>query len=428
MASYSFSSPGYVNIPPYYNTTPNSCSGLNFQYSLPESYTTNGTSSISTSSGTSPYSTQPAFDPTYYHQFPPSFSYPYYPSSAYPSPYTSNQLTTALKPSEEYQNESIPLSIHDHSNPSTSNSPSPSIKIDGKICSTSKSKTNRNRNKIQQLSPDLDNNIERIFIWDLDETIIILHSLLTGSYAQHYQKDPQAAMNLGLRMEEIIFNLADTNLFFNDLEECDQVHIDDTSSDDNGQDLSNYNFSTDGFNSSSSSSNMNNTVRGGVDWMRKLAFRYRRIKDIYNNYRMDIQHLLGQQKYEELRQLRLDIETFTGSWLTLASKALNIIKQRKNCINVLVTTCPLVQGLSKVLLHGLGSVFDVENIYSATKIGRDNCFERIHTRFGRKPTYVVIGDGRDEELAAKQLNWPFWRINEHQNLTALVHALEWQFL
>ncbi len=34
---------------------------------------------------------------------------------------------------------------------------------------------------------------------------------------------------------------------------------------------------------------MNNTVRGGVDWMRKLAFRYRRIKDIYNNYRMDIQ-------------------------------------------------------------------------------------------------------------------------------------------
>ncbi|CAF4689927.1 unnamed protein product, partial [Rotaria sp. Silwood2] len=191
MASYSFSSPGYVNIPPYYNTTPNGCSGLNFQYSLPESYSTTGTSSVSTSSGVSPYSTQPAFDTTYYHQFPPSFSYPYYPSSAYPSPYNlnaTNQLTSSLKPSEEYQNESIPLSILDHSNPSTSNSPSPSIKTDGKICSTSKSKTNRNRNKIQQLSPDLDNNIERIFIWDLDETIIILHSLLTGSYAQRDQK------------------------------------------------------------------------------------------------------------------------------------------------------------------------------------------------------------------------------------------------
>ena len=60
--------------------------------------------------------------------------------------------------------------------------------------------------------------------------------------------------------------------------------------------------------------------------------------------------------------------------------------------------------MSKVILYGLGGVFDIENIYSATKIGKESCFERIHTRFGRKPTYVVIGDGRDEELAAKQVN------------------------
>lgn len=54
-------------------------------------------------------------------------------------------------------------------------------------------------------------------------------------------------MQLGYRMEELIFNMADAFFFFNDLEECDQVHIDDVSSDDNGQDLSNYNFSADGF-------------------------------------------------------------------------------------------------------------------------------------------------------------------------------------
>ncbi len=54
----------------------------------------------------------------------------------------------------------------------------------------SKSKNNRGRNKTQQQqsSPDPDNHIERIFVWDLDETIIILHSLLTGTYAQRYQK------------------------------------------------------------------------------------------------------------------------------------------------------------------------------------------------------------------------------------------------
>ena len=58
----------------------------------------------------------------------------------------------------------------------------------------SKSKNNRGRSKTQQrqLSPDPDNHVERIFVWDLDETIIILHSLLTGTYAQRYQKVPRS--------------------------------------------------------------------------------------------------------------------------------------------------------------------------------------------------------------------------------------------
>lgn len=60
-------------------------------------------------------------------------------------------------------------------------------------------------------------------------------------------KEPNQIVQLGFRMEEMIFNLADTNFFFNDVEDCDQVHIDDVSSDDNGQDLSAYNFTTDGF-------------------------------------------------------------------------------------------------------------------------------------------------------------------------------------
>ncbi|TEA33738.1 hypothetical protein DBR06_SOUSAS12810096, partial [Sousa chinensis] len=34
--------------------------------------------------------------------------------------------------------------------------------------------------------------------------------------------------------------------------------------------------------------------------------------------------------------------------------------------------------------------------------GKESCFERIVSRFGKKVTYVVIGDGRDEEIAAKQ--------------------------
>lgn len=42
---------------------------------------------------------------------------------------------------------------------------------------------------------------------------------------------------------------------------------------------------------------------------------------------------------------------------------------RSNCVNVLVTTTQLIPALAKVLLYSLGSVFPIENIYSATKIG-----------------------------------------------------------
>ena len=83
-----------------------------------------------------------------------------------------------------------------------------------------------------------------------------------------------------------------------------QVHIDDVGSDDNGQDLSNYNFQVffltfmnifrnpflfqaDGFRSSGASPEVYMAtagMRGGVDWMRKLAFRFRKIKENYNTY------------------------------------------------------------------------------------------------------------------------------------------------
>ncbi|XP_069777344.1 eyes absent homolog 1 isoform X2 [Narcine bancroftii] len=279
-------------------------------------------------------------------------------------------------------------------------------------------------------SPPPDSDLERVFIWDLDETIIVFHSLLTGSYANKYGRDPPTSVSLGLRMEEMIFNLADTHLFFNDLEECDQVHIDDVSSDDNGQDLSTYNFATDGFHAAATSANLclATGVRGGVDWMRKLAFRYRRVKEIYNNYKNNVGGLLGPTKRESWLHLRAEIEALTDSWLTLALKVLTLIHSRSNCINILVTTTQLIPALAKVLLYGLGIAFPIENIYSATKIGKESCFERIIQRFGRKVVYVVVGDGIEEEQASKKHAMPFWRISSHSDLMALHHALELEYL
>ncbi|NWH80128.1 EYA1 protein, partial [Piaya cayana] len=374
----------------------------------------------------------------------------YYNSSPYPSHYMTNSNTSPTTPSTNatYQLQEPPSGITSQAvtDPaaaeySTIHSPSTPIKdsdsdrlrrsSDGK----SRGRGRRNNNP----SPPPDSDLERVFIWDLDETIIIFHSLLTGSYANRYGRDPPTSVSLGLRMEEMIFNLADTHLFFNDLEECDQVHIDDVSSDDNGQDLSTYNFGTDGFPAAATSANLclATGVRGGVDWMRKLAFRYRRVKEIYNTYKNNVggKHalicstgLLGPAKREAWLQLRAEIEALTDSWLTLALKALTLIHSRTNCVNILVTTTQLIPALAKVLLYGLGVVFPIENIYSATKIGKESCFERIIQRFGRKVVYVVIGDGVEEEQGAKKHAMPFWRISSHSDLMALHHALELEYL
>ncbi|XP_075439720.1 protein phosphatase EYA1 isoform X11 [Ascaphus truei] len=391
------------------------------------------TNSTGFNSSQQEYPSYPSFGQGQYAQ--------YYNSSPYPSHYMTSSNTSPTSPSTTatYQLQEPPSGITSQAvtDPSTAeystiHSPSTPIKdsdsdrlrrgSDGK----SRGRGRRNNNP----SPPPDSDLERVFIWDLDETIIVFHSLLTGSYANRYGRDPPTSVSLGLRMEEMIFNLADTHLFFNDLEECDQVHIDDVSSDDNGQDLSTYNFGTDGFPAAATSANLclATGVRGGVDWMRKLAFRYRRVKEIYNTYKNNVGGLLGPAKREAWLQLRAEIEALTESWLTLALKALTLIHSRTNCVNILVTTTQLIPALAKVLLYGLGIVFPIENIYSATKIGKESCFERIIQRFGRKVVYVVIGDGVEEEQGAKKHSMPYWRITSHSDLMALHHALELEYL
>ncbi|KAH8863413.1 Eyes absent like [Schistosoma japonicum] len=304
----------------------------------------------------------------------------------------------------------------------------------------------------------------RIFIWDLDETLIIFHTLLTGYYAHRYGK------------------------------EYDQVHIDDIRGDDNCQELTNYRSNFDGCGNNSSTieksasfgstiittpthapmissldslSSINGSIvsslpppqpqissssasssvttlsnmigetstrvntpnmHGSVEWMRKLSLRYRKIREIYNCSRHNVSVLLGYSKANQWINLRNNLDILTDHWLSLAAKATEKIINREDSVNILVTTTQFIPSLAKILLYGYGNSFHIENIYSATKVGKENCFERISSRFGRKCTYVVIGDGKEEEDAAKQFHWPFWRINTHSDLIALNHALDLGYL
>lgn len=240
--------------------------------------------------------------PSYYNEqygYYNTSNYPSYPNSSSSTGSQNYHISSALNESSTDINLSAP-SIMQHSPHSiVSDSANTPVMLANKSASSVK----RTRGRRQaNLSPtrsissencqNADNikGADRVFIWDLDETIIIFHSLITGSFANRNSKDPMRMNYLATSMEELIFNMADHHFFFNDIESCDQVHIDDVSSDDNGQELTNYDFHTDGFHGNANPVVPPNLclsagVRGGVDWMRKLAFRYRKIKEIYNTFK-----------------------------------------------------------------------------------------------------------------------------------------------
>ncbi|XP_012519159.1 PREDICTED: eyes absent homolog 2 isoform X2 [Propithecus coquereli] len=236
------------------------------------------------------YPSYPGFPQSQYSQYySSSYNPPYVPASSIcPSPLSTSTYVLQEAPHNvpSQSSESLAGEYNTHNGPSTpakeGDTDRPHRASDGKLRGRSK--------RSSDPSPAGDNEIERVFVWDLDETIIIFHSLLTGTFASRYGKDTTTSVRIGLMMEEMIFNLADTHLFFNDLEDCDQIHVDDVSSDDNGQDLSTYNFSADGFHSAAPGANLclGSGVHGGVDWMRKLAFRYRRVKEMYNTYKNNV--------------------------------------------------------------------------------------------------------------------------------------------
>lgn len=171
--------------------------------------------------------------------------------------------------------------------------------------------------------------------------------------------------------------------------------------------------------------------------------------------------LLGPAKREAWLQLRAEIEALTDSWLTLALKALSLIhsrwgarghglgsghcsgllilktylstvflslgSHRTNCVNILVTTTQLIPALAKVLLYGLGIVFPIENIYSATKIGElfmvlTNPFlwglcEREGSEYNLFSEFLLCPEKKEEA----------WEISNITHVTELLYWRRWRW-
>ncbi|KAB5573898.1 hypothetical protein DKX38_001092 [Salix brachista] len=308
--------------------------------------------------------------------------------------------------------------------------------------------------KVEALEKKGMDRVTKVYVWDMDETLILLKSLLNGTYAQAFNglKDVQKGMEIGRMWEKHILQICDDLFFYEQIENYNKPFLDAMSQYDDGLDLSNYDFNQDGFGPPSEDVNK-----------RKLAYRHRTIA---NKYKQGLHNILDQEMINVWEELYNLTDEYTDRWLSsgiwilyllspmtlyshvfitlllilssvtnLARAFLEQCSGRKEDpthglaspdgiinhtdvkfepINVLVTSGSLIPSLVKCLLFRLDNSIAHENVYSSWEVGKPQCFQWIKERFdGPNVHFCVIGDGWEECEGAQAMRWPFVKIAMH---------------
>lgn len=266
-------------------------------------------------------------------------------------------------------------------------------------------------------SPDQKMNV---YIWDMDETLILLKSLINRTYAEAHNgsKNAQEGEAIGTMWENHILQLCDDHFFYEEIENYNQPHLDAMSPYDDAQNLSGYDFSKDGLGPSIDDLNK-----------RKLAYRHRVIAE---KYRQGLQGIVNEDMIKFLDNLYDTTDSYTDRWLSSARACLkqcalgsrevisyialpDTSSDQRNTshhnVNILVTSGALIPSLVKCLLFKLDDLITCENVFSSWDVGKLQCFKWIRERFSSPNVqFCVIGDGWEECEAAEAMKWPFVKI------------------
>ncbi|CAK9207324.1 unnamed protein product [Sphagnum jensenii] len=271
-----------------------------------------------------------------------------------------------------------------------------------------------------------------MFVWDLDETLIIFQTLSNGRYAELFSgfKDPWEGSVLGRRWEQLILEVCDDYFFYKQVEDLNEPNLLALQDFDDGIDLRNYEFDLDDIGLLPDATNR-----------RKLAYRHRFVGELYSK---GLEKLLSHEQKIEWQRLYEATDKYTDGWLSAGRQLLEECERANkmqendlhgqvqtigtserrlgevrqvasegNC-NVLVTSGTLIPSLVKCLLFRLNTYFHPLNIYSSREVGKLQCFRWIYERFSMVTPplkFCAIGDGIDECEAAQILEWPFVRIS-----------------
>ncbi|XP_057510270.1 eyes absent homolog isoform X2 [Actinidia eriantha] len=277
-----------------------------------------------------------------------------------------------------------------------------------------------NVEKVKSSAKNSSNEKMNVYIWDMDETLILLKSLLNGAYAETFNglKDVQKGVEIGKLWEKLILQVCDDYFFYEQIENCNTPFLDALSQYDDGRDLSNYNFNQDGFSPPHDDINK-----------RKLSYRHRVIAQ---KYKKGMHGIFDQDMTKYWDDLYDVTDNYTDQWLSSARSCLEQCSggvnevvpdtdsadgicespTKSHHINVLVTSGSLIPSLVKCLLYRLDDLITYENVYSSWEVGKLQCFSWIRERFsGPNVQFCVIGDGWEECDAAQAMRWPFVKID-----------------
>ncbi|CAM9001668.1 unnamed protein product [Rhodiola kirilowii] len=262
-----------------------------------------------------------------------------------------------------------------------------------------------------------------VYIWDMDETIILLKSLLNGSYAGGFNgaKDVQKGIEIGKMWEKHILQICDDHFFYEQVENYNSPSLDALVEYDDGRDLGDYDFTNDNLGTPADDLNK-----------RKLAYRYRTVS---KKYQQGLRNIVDRDAIREWNELYEMTDKFTDGWLSSARSFLEQCSEVNKesdteCqrINILVTSGSLIPSLVKCILFQLDDLFTHDNnieipmtaadiliiasVYSSWEVGKYHCFAQIKDRFcSPNVQFCVIGDGWEECEAAQVMKWPFIQID-----------------
>ncbi|KAK4364610.1 hypothetical protein RND71_015968 [Anisodus tanguticus] len=257
-----------------------------------------------------------------------------------------------------------------------------------------------------------------VYIWDMDETLILLKSIINGTYAEAFNgsKNVQSGVEIGKMWENHILQICDDHFFYEQVENCNMPYLDVMKQYDDDRDLTDYDFNKDGFGPPSDDLNK-----------RRLAYRHRAVAD---KYKKGLHNILDQDMIKSWSELYDVTDSYTDMWFSAARACLEqcAVGNRDLAsstvstndagdtifqhVNILVTSGSLIPSLVKCLLFRLGDIFRSKNVYSSWEVGKLQCFSWIKERFsGPNVQFCVIGDGWEECEAAESMRWPFVKID-----------------